>query len=118
MMKKEHNFTWFHRGVNDENLQLMINFKKHLLIKNLKEGTIHEYMKEISNWMKFLQLKKIKTFEANVEDLAEYLNRDISEARRTRIISVLSTFYKHNKKKRYCKVNIVEEYKKKNKERR
>ena len=115
-MKSKHGFTWFHRGVNDENLQLMINFKKHLLIKNLKEKSIHEYMKEISNWMKFLQLKKIKTFEANTEDLTEYLDRDISEARKTRILSVLSSFYKHNKKKRYCKVNIVEEYKQKNKE--
>lgn len=112
-MKKKHSFTWYHRGINEENLHLMINFKKHLLMKELKEKSIHEYMKEISNWMKFLQNKGIKTFEATIENLNEYLDRDVSESRKSRMLSVLSVFYKHNKKKNYCKENIVEKYRNK-----
>lgn len=113
-MKGQHRFTWFFREVNEKNLHLLINFKKHLLIKELKEKTIHEYLKEVSNWMKFLQDKEIKTLEATIDELKEYLdNMDVSEARKTRVISVLSVFYKHNSRKGYVKENIVEEYRNK-----
>lgn len=110
----KHNWTWFYRKVNEQNLQLLLNFKKHLLVKELKEKTIHEYQKEVSNWMKFLQDKEIKTLDATIDELKEYLdNMDVSEARKTRVISVLSVFYKHNSRKGYIKKNIVEEYRNK-----
>ena len=111
-MSKQHTFIWYFRYVNTSNQQLLLNFKKHLLIRELKEKTIHEYLKEVSNWMKHLQEKDVKTLEATENDLKEYIdNMDISESRKTRILSVLNTFYSHNKKKRYCKENIVEKYK-------
>lgn len=113
-MKGQHRFTWFFREVNEENLHLLINFKKHLLVKELKEKTIHEYLKEVSNWMKFLQDKETETLKATIDELREYLdNMEVSEARKNRVISVLSVFYKHNRKKRYCKENIIEEYRNK-----
>lgn len=108
----KHGWMWFFRYVDESNLQLLLNFKKHLLVRELKEKTIHEYLKEVSNWMKYLQDKDIKTLEATDNDLKEYLDcMEVSDARKTRVLSVLSIFYSHNKKKKYCKENIVEKYK-------
>ena len=116
MANKKHNWTWFFRDCNDNNLQLLLNFKKHLLIKELSEKSIHEYLKEMSNFMIYLQEKNVETLEATANDIDEYLSgMDVSDARKTRILSVLSVFYKHQRKKRYTKENCVEEYRKCNK---
>ena len=116
MGNKKHNWTWFFRYCNDNNLQLLLNFKKHLLVKELSDKSIHEYLKEMSNFMIYLQEKNVETLEATANDIGEYLSgMDISEARKSRILSVLSVFYKHQRKKRYTKENCVEEYRKSNK---
>ena len=111
---KRHGWMWYFRYVDESNLQLLLNFKKHLLIRELKEKTIHEYLKEVSNWMKYLQDKEVKTLEATENDLKEYLDcMEVSDARKTRVLSILNIFYSHNKRKKYCKENIVEKYKNK-----
>lgn len=108
----KHNWTWYFRLANEDNVQLLMNYKKMLQYKGVNEKTIFEYQKDVYNWMKYLQEKDVKTLEATENDLKEYIdNMDISESRKTRILSVLNTFYSHNKKKRYCKENIVEKYK-------
>ena len=112
----KHNWKWFFRDCDDSNLQLLLNFKKHLLMKELSEKSIHEYLKEMSNFMIYLQKKDVKTLEATANDIDGYLSEmSVSVARKTRILSVLSVFYKHQKKKRYIKENCVEEYRKCNK---
>ena len=102
-MGKKHKWSWFFRDLNEENLLLLINFKKALLYKSVSEGTIHQYQKDVGNLMKYLEERNIKTLEATNRDIRGYLDTlNVSPARKIRVISVLNIFYKHNTKKRYC----------------
>ena len=102
-MAKKHKWSWYFRNLNEENLNLLINFKKALQYKNVKEETIFEYQKDMKNLMEYLQEKDIKTLDATNRDIRNYLDiLNVSPSRMVRIISVLNIFYKHNAKKRYC----------------
>ena len=105
---QKHNWQWYFRDINQDNVLLLINFKKHLQVKGLKNETIFDYQKEMSRLMKYLEEKDIKTLEVSTDAIQEYLDSmDCSNARKIRIISVLSVFYKHNFKKKYCKENPI-----------
>lgn len=112
--KAKHNWSWSFKGLNDRNIILLINLKKSLQFTNVKEETIFSYQKDIYSFMLWLQEKNIKTLEATVDNLIDYLEGlDISDARRTRILSSLNQLYRLNKRKRYCEENIVEKYRNK-----
>lgn len=113
---KKRNWMHYFKGLNEKNVLLLTNLKKSLRYKDISDETIFSYQKDIYSFMLWLQEREINTLEATVDNLIEYLDGlDISEARKTRILSCLSTFYKHNVKVKQCKVNIVKEYRKMNK---
>lgn len=111
---KTHNWLWHFKGLNERNVLLLINLKKSMQFRNVNDTTIFSYQKDIYSFMLWLQEKNINTLEATVDNLIEYLESlDISDARKTRILSSLNQMYKLNKKKNYCKENIVEKYRNK-----
>lgn len=102
-------FMWHFKKANDENVQLLINFKKHLIMRNISEQSIYDYLKDVYRLMIYLQDKGIRTLDAETEDVLGFLDLNkCSDARMIRKISVLNTFYGHNHKKKYCKQNIIE----------
>lgn len=110
---RKRKWSWFFKEANEENQLLLINFKKHLQMRDLKESSIFDYQKEIYRLMLYFQKKNIKTLEVTTDDIKEYLDTmDVSEARMTRLISVLNRFYRHNYKKGYIKENPIENIKK------
>ena len=112
MMK--HSFTWFHRKLNEDNQHLLINYKKKLLYDKVNERTIHQYLKQLENWFKYLQEKDVTPLEATAEMIEDYLNTfDVSESRMSVIVSILSGYYKHLKRRGYVKQDIMKIYKEK-----
>lgn len=112
-MAKKHGWKWYFRLANDRNITLLINLKKHLQFRDISEETIFKYQKDIYGFMIWLQEKDVETLDATIDMLIEYMETlDISEARKTRILSSLNQFYKLNSRKKYCEKNLVEEYKK------
>ena len=102
-MAKKHKWSWYFRNLNEENLNLLINFKKALQYKNVKEETIFEYQKDMKKLMEYLQKLNIRTLDVTDRDIRGYLNTlNISAPRKIRIICVLNLFYSHNAKKGYC----------------
>ena len=96
-------FSWYHKELNEKNIQLLINFKKHLIPRGLKEQTIHQYLKDIGILMEYLQRLNIRTLDVTNRDIREYLDTlNVSAPRKIRIICVLNLFYSHNAKKGYC----------------
>lgn len=109
-MKK--NWMYYFKNANEYNIQLLINYKKSLQYKGVSENTIFEYQKSVYNFMLYLQQKDIKTLDATIEILSEYMDSlDISEGRRGSLLTALNQFYELNARKKYCKENIVEKYK-------
>ena len=112
-MKKEHNFTWYHRKLNEDNQHLLINYKKKLLFDGVNNRTIHQYLKQLENWFIYLQEKDVTPLEATVEMVEDYLNTfDVSESRMSVIVSILTGYYKHLKRRGYVKEDIMKIYKK------
>ena len=113
MAKKNHNWTWYFKKANERNITLLINFKKHLQFREITEKSIFEYQKDVYNFMIWLQDKDIGILDATIDMLIEYMDTlEISESRKTRILSSLNQFYKLNSRKKYCEKNLIEEYKK------
>ena len=111
---KNHIWSWHFKGLNERNILLLINLKKSMQFRNVSDETIFSYQKDIYSFMLWLQERNINTLEATVDNLIDYLDGlDISEARKTRILSSLNSLYRLNKKKKYCKENIVEKYRNK-----
>lgn len=105
----KHNWQWYFKLANDRNILLLINYKKALQFQDVSEQTIFEYQKEIYRFMIYLQDKNIPTLEVSTKVIQEYLNSfDASNARKIRVISVLNSFYKHNRKKNYIKINPID----------
>ena len=110
----KHSFTWYHRNLNEDNQHLLINYKKKLLYEGVSERTIHQYMKELGNWFEYLQKKEVTPLEATVEMIEDYLNTfEVSKARMSVIVSILSGYYKHLKRRKYIKEDIMKVYKEK-----
>ena len=110
----KHNFTWFFRNLSEDNQHLLINYKKKLLYEGVSEKTIHQYLKELGNWFKYLQDKNITPLEATVEMIEEYLDTfNVSSARMSVIISILSGYYRHLKRRKYIKEDIMKKFKNK-----
>ena len=117
-MTKKHNWKWYFRLADERNTTLLINFKKHLQFKDkaISKDTIQEYQKDVYGFMIWLQQRNVGILFATIDMLIEYMDSlDVSEARKTRILSSLNQFYKLNSRKKYCEKNLVEEYKKSNK---
>lgn len=112
----KHIFTWYHRKLNEDNQHLLINYKKKLLYDGVSDKTIHQYLKQLENWFQYLQEKDATPLDATVEMLEGYLNTfDVSESRMSAIISILTGYYKHLKRRGYVKEDIMKIYKKSNK---
>lgn len=104
----KHNWQWHFREANDKNIQLLINYKKALQFQNVSEKTIFEYQKEVYRLMVYLQNKNVETLDVTTEMIQWYLDSfEASDSRKSRIISVLNSFYKHNHKKRYIIENPI-----------
>ena len=111
---KKHTFTWFHRNLSEEYIHYLINYKKKLLYDGVSEKTIHQYLKQLGNWFEYLQDKEISPLDATVEMVEEYLNAfDVSESRMSVIVSILSGYYRHLKRRKYIKEDIMKKFKNK-----
>ncbi len=111
---KKHKWGWHFKGLNERNLLLLINLKKSLQFRDISDLTIFSYQKDIYSFMLWLQERGIETLEATVDNLIDYLGGlDISEARKTRILSSLNQMYALNVKNKHCKENIVKKYRNK-----
>ena len=96
-------WSWYFRSLNENNKLLLINFKKALLYRGIKEETVFEYQKDMKNLMEYLQKLNIRTLDVTDRDIREYLDTlNVSAPRKIRIICVLNLFYSHNAKKGYC----------------
>ena len=108
----KHNFLWYFRKLNEDNQRLLINYKKKLLYEGVGDKSIHQYLKQLASWFEYLQEKDVTPLEATVEMVENYLNTfDVSESRMSVIISILSGYYKHLKRRRYIKEDIMQIYK-------
>lgn len=104
----KHGWQWYFRKANDKNILLLINYKKALQFKNVSEQSIFDYQKEMYRFMIYLQDRNIATLDVSTEIVQNYLDSfDASNARKTRVLSVLNSFYKHNTKKKYIKENPI-----------
>lgn len=113
---KKYNWQHYFKKLNERNIELLINLKRSMTFKDVSDTTIFSYQKDIYSFMLWLQERNIETLEATIDDLIGYLDGlDISEARKTRILSSLNALYSLNKKNRHCKENIIKEYRKINK---
>lgn len=92
------------RGLNEENYQLILNFRKSLYWDELVDTTIYTYSKDVYRFMLFLQDKNINTFDATSELLQEYLDTlEVKARRKLKIVSAITLFYKHLKKRKKLK---------------
>lgn len=111
---KKYNWQHYFKGLNERNIELLINLKRSMTFKDVSDTTIFSYQKDIKHYMLWLQERNIETLKATVDDLIDYFDSmKISEARKTRILSALNSMYKLNKKNYHCKENIVEKYRNK-----
>ena len=67
-------WSWYFRNLNENNKLLLINFKKALLYRGIKEETVFEYQKDMKNLMEYLQKLNIRTLDVTNRDIREYLD--------------------------------------------
>ena len=99
------------KGLTDENYRMILNFRKSLYWKEVKETTLYEYSKSVYKFMLFLQDKNIDTVDANAELLQEYIDTlEVTAKRKLKVVSAINIFYKSLREKRVIKKNLVAEF--------
>lgn len=102
------------RKVNSESKKLLERFKIDMAIRDLSENTQKEYTYTLQQWLIFIYeyQDNRSVLEIDDEDLTEYLyfckSQGNNTCRMKLRISVLSSFYKFLRKKKYLNSNPVE----------
>lgn len=77
---------------NEENLELLMRFRRSLYAQGLKEVTIYNYSKNIYGYMVYLQDDNINTLESSHEDFSKFI---VSlEVKEKRVLGLYSSIFK------------------------